>query len=148
VFESQQRVGLSDIVTGDESCFLQHYAHWQIWCILADEVPTRVTNTITAPQTMLTVFLSIDGGILINRLTPREKLNSGHFCKNIFEPCSEILHGGRDAGTPRLIVHLDNATFHRSAATEIAFNFANSDMLPSHHTARMSIRMTSFYPAI
>jgi hypothetical protein len=64
------------------------------------------------------------------------------------EPLSEILYGGRAAASPRPILHLDNATPYWSAATEIAFNFANSDMLPSHPTARVSVRATSFYSVI
>jgi hypothetical protein len=50
VLESQQRVGLRDIVTGDESWFLQHSDHRRIWWISANEVPTRVTHTITVPK--------------------------------------------------------------------------------------------------
>jgi hypothetical protein len=46
VLESQQRVGFNDIVAGHESWFFQYYHHQQIWCISADEVPTRVTQTI------------------------------------------------------------------------------------------------------
>jgi hypothetical protein len=80
---------------------------------------------------MLTVFLSIDGTILTNRLTPGEKFNSGYFCEKTAKPVSEILHGGRAAGSPRPIVHFHNATPHQSATTEIAFNFANSSMLSS-----------------
>jgi hypothetical protein len=81
VFESQQRIRFRDIVTGDESWFLQHYGHRQIWCISADEVPIRVARTIAAPKTGLTVFLRIDSAILSNWLTPGKKVNSGHFCE-------------------------------------------------------------------
>jgi hypothetical protein len=79
--ESQQRVGFRDIVTGDESGFLPHYDHRQIWCRSADEVPTRVTHTIAAPETMLTVFFSINSTILINWLTPGEKIQQRPFCE-------------------------------------------------------------------
>jgi hypothetical protein len=61
VLESQQTVGFRDIVTGDESWFLQRYHHRQIWCISVNEIPTRVTYTI--------------------ELTSGEKFNSGHFCE-------------------------------------------------------------------
>jgi hypothetical protein len=37
------------------------------------------------------------------------------------------------------MAHFDNAISHRSAATEPVFNFANSDMLSSHLTARISV---------
>jgi hypothetical protein len=147
VLESQQRVGFRDIVTNDESWFLQHYDHRQIWCIWADDVPTGVTHTIDAQKTMVTVLLSIDGAILINWLTPWGIFNSGYFCEKVLEPFSETLHGGRAAGSPRPIVHFDNTTPHQSAAIELTFNIANSDMLPSHPTARISIRVISFYSA-
>jgi hypothetical protein len=38
-------------------------------------------------------------------------------------------------------VHFDNTTPQVSAATEIAFNYANSDMLRSHPTARISVHV-------
>jgi hypothetical protein len=101
----------------------------------------------SGPKTMLTVFLSIDGAILINWLIPVEKFNSGCFCE-ILEPLSEVLRSARGAGSLKPIVHFENATPHRSAATEIAFNFANSHMLLSHPAARKSVRVTSFYSAI
>jgi hypothetical protein len=74
-------VGFRDIVTRAESWFLQHYGHRQIWCRSVDEIMTRVARTIAAPKPILTVFLSIDGAILINWLTPGEKFNSGWFCE-------------------------------------------------------------------
>jgi hypothetical protein len=148
VLESQQKVGLRDIVAGDESRFLQHSGHRQIWCISADEVPTRMTQTIAAQKTMLTVFLSIDGTILINWFTPGSKFNSGYFCEEILEPFSEILPGGRAAGFLRPIMYFDRITPNRSAATEITSNFANSDMLLSHPTARISVLVNPLYSLI
>jgi hypothetical protein len=66
VLENQQRISFRDIVTGDESWFLQHYDHCQIWCVSADEMPTRVTHTIAAPKSMFTVFLSVRGVVFTN----------------------------------------------------------------------------------
>jgi hypothetical protein len=97
---------------------------------------------------MLTVLSSIDGVILITWLTPREILNKGNFCEEILELLSEILLGGHAAGSPRPVVHFDNATPHRSAATKIAANFANFGMPPNQATARISVCVTSFYWAI
>jgi hypothetical protein len=94
------------------------------------------------------VFLTIDGAILISWLRPREKFNNGYFYEKILEPLSEVLHSRRAAGSPRPIIHLDKATLHRSATTEIVFNFADSDMFPSHPPARTSVRVASFYWAI
>jgi hypothetical protein len=110
VLESQQRVGFRDIVTGDESWFLQHSDYRQIWFISVDDIPTRVAHAIAAPKTILAVFLSIDGAILINCLTPGEKVNRDYFCKRLSEPLSEILHGGRAAEPIGPIVHFDNAS--------------------------------------
>jgi hypothetical protein len=45
-------------------------------------------------------------------------------------------------------MHFDDAKPHRSAVTEIAFNFANSDMFFSHSAARIPVHATSFYSAI
>jgi hypothetical protein len=81
VLESQQLVGFCDMVTDDESWLLQRYDHRRIRRISADEIRIRVTHTIAALKTILTVFLSIDGAIAINRLTPGEKFNTGHFCE-------------------------------------------------------------------
>jgi hypothetical protein len=148
VLESQQRVGFRDIVTGDESWFLQYYNHRKIWCISANEMPTRVRYMTAALNTILTVFWSIDGAILINRLTPGEKFDNHSFCEKIFELLSEILHDGRTAGSPRPIVHFDNVIPDRSAATKITFNFVNSDMPLSRPTVRRSVQVTSFYSVI
>jgi hypothetical protein len=81
MLESQQRVGFRDIVTGDESLFLHHCDHWQIWHTSGDEVPGRATHRMTAQKTILTLFLSVNGTILINSLTPGEKFNRGNFCE-------------------------------------------------------------------
>jgi hypothetical protein len=121
VFENQQRIGFHDIVTGDESWFLEHYDDRQTWCISADEVATRVMHAIAPKKTMLTVFLSINGAILINWPPLGQKLNSGYSCKKLVETLSEILHSGRAAGPPRPIVNFDNARPHRSAAAENYF---------------------------
>jgi hypothetical protein len=99
MLESQQTVGFRHVVTGDESWVLQHYNHRQIWCTSADEVPARVTLTTSAQKTMLTVLLSIDGAILINWLTAREKFNSGYFYEKTLELLFEVLHGGSAAGS-------------------------------------------------
>jgi hypothetical protein len=98
VLESQQRVGSCDIVIDEESWFLQHYDHRQILCISADDISTRVAQTATAQKIILTVFLSIDGAILINWLTPKEKFHSGGFCEKhssrLPRSCTEgALHG-------------------------------------------------------
>jgi hypothetical protein len=103
---------------------------------------------ITAQETMMTVFLCTNGAILINWLTPGEKFNSGYLCKKVLEELSETLYSGRAARSPRSIVHFNNATLHWPAAIEIAFHFANSDMLRSHPTAEISVRVTSFYSVI
>jgi hypothetical protein len=81
VLESHQRVSFRKTVTADESWFLQHYDHRQIWCISADDVPTRVTYTIATPKAILTAFLSIDGTISINWLTLGANVNSDCFCE-------------------------------------------------------------------
>jgi hypothetical protein len=46
------------------------------------------------------------------------------------------------------MVHFDHAIPHRSAATEITFGFANSDMLSSHSPALLSVHVDSSYSAI
>jgi hypothetical protein len=57
-----------------------------------------------------TVFLGINGVILINWLTPGEKFNSGYFYEKVLEQLSDILQGGCAARSPRPIMHFDNAT--------------------------------------
>jgi hypothetical protein len=53
VFQGQRKVGFRDIMTGDESWFLQHYNHSQTSCLSADEILTRATQTIADEKTML-----------------------------------------------------------------------------------------------
>jgi hypothetical protein len=68
LLEDQRIVEFSDIMTEDESRFLQHDDHERMWCLLADGVTTRVRPTISASKTMLTVFLRCRGAIFINYL--------------------------------------------------------------------------------
>jgi hypothetical protein len=121
LLESQRGVNFRDIVTEDESWFQQQYEHERIWCLSADEVPTRVRPTIGVRKTMLTVFLSVRGTVLINWLPPQAKFNSTYFCQNVLEPLAQMLHSGRNTHSGRPIVHFDNATPHRSARRENCF---------------------------
>jgi hypothetical protein len=61
VLENQRIIGFAHLVTGDESWFLRHYERECMWCLSADEVPTRVKPTIATPKTML---LSKSGNVL------------------------------------------------------------------------------------
>jgi hypothetical protein len=122
LLEEQRIVGFSDIVTGDESWFLQHYDHERMWCVSANKVPTRVRPTIAASKTMLTVFLSGRGTIFIDWLPSGGKFNSNYFCQHVLGPLAKILHSGQNAHFPRPIVHFDNATPLRSATTESFFD--------------------------
>jgi hypothetical protein len=108
-------------VTGDKSQFLQHYNHQQIWFVSAEEVLTKVASTMAAPKTMLTVFLSIHSAIFIDWLPPWEEFNSGYFCEKRPEPLFQVLLSGCGAGSPRSILHFDNAAPHRSAVIENCF---------------------------
>jgi hypothetical protein len=90
---------------------------------------------MATPKTMLAVVLRINGAILINWLTPREKFNSHYFCEKILEPLSEILHGGRAAESPRPMGYFDNATPRRPTAADIAFQlcrFRHAPQPPCH----------------
>jgi hypothetical protein len=132
--ESQRGVNFRDIVTGDESWFLQHDEHERIWCLSADEVPTRVRPTIGVRKTMPTVFFSVRGAVLINWLPPQAKFNSTYFCQNELEPLAHILHTGRNTHSGRSIVHFDNPTAPRSALSENCFEacgFRHASQPPS-----------------
>jgi hypothetical protein len=118
--EQQQKVDFLDIVTGDESWFLQPYNHQQIRCLSADEVLTRVARTIAALRTMLTVFGSIQGAYFIDWFPPGENATEDTSVK-ILEPLCQVLHSTRGSGLPRPTVHFDNAAPHRSTATEYCF---------------------------
>jgi hypothetical protein len=142
LLEDQRIVGFSDIVTEDESRFLQHYDHERMWYVSVVEVATRVRPTIAASKTMLTVFLSGRGDIFINWLPSRGKFNSNYFFQHVLGPLSQILHSGRNTHSARPIVHFDNATPHQSAATQSFFEVCrfrhapkspyNPDISPCH----------------
>jgi hypothetical protein len=68
LLEDQRIVKFADIVTGDESWFLEHDDHGGMWCVSADEVPPRLRRTTAASKTMLTVFLSRRVTIFVNWL--------------------------------------------------------------------------------
>jgi hypothetical protein len=119
--DDQHIVGFPDIVTGDESRFLQHYDHKRIWYVLADEVLTMVSPPIAASKTILTMFLSVRGAIFINRLYSASKFDGNSFYQSVLRPLAQILQSGRNTHSPKPIVHFDNATLHRSIATETFF---------------------------
>jgi hypothetical protein len=80
--------------------------------------------------------LSIHGAIFIDWLPPRERSNGGYFCENIPESLSQILHGGRNAGSPTSILHFDNAAPHQSAVIESYFQscqFRHAPQSPYSH---------------
>jgi hypothetical protein len=112
------------------------------------EVPTKVTHAIAVPKTMLRVFLGIDVAILVNWLTPGEKFNRGYFCEKYSNRFPRSCTAGalpRPQGRQCILIML---LLIDQLQLNIVFNFANSDVLPSHTTARISVRVTSFYSAI
>jgi hypothetical protein len=109
ILEQQQRVDFRDIVTSDESWFLQHYNHRKIRCPSVDEVWIRLARLMAASTAMLTVFLSIQGEIFPDRL------QRGKVQQRIF------LRKDTQAAFPRPIVHSDKAAPHRSAVTKECF---------------------------
>jgi hypothetical protein len=121
LLESQRGVNFRDIVTWDESWFLRHSEHERNWCLSADEIPTKVRPTIGVRKTMLTVFLSVRGAVLITWLPHQAKFNSTYFCQNLLQQLAHILHSGRNTHSGRPRVHFDNATPHRSARSENCF---------------------------
>jgi hypothetical protein len=145
VLEQQQMVGFRYFVTSDESWFLQHYNHRQIWCLSADEIPARVARKISGPKTMLTVFLSIHNVVFIDWVLPEEN------------------------STTDTSVQTDSSRFPRSCATgavqvpqdrwriltmpyfigwpslKILSRAANSDMLSKLPITPISVPVTSFY---
>jgi hypothetical protein len=80
----------------------------------ADEVPTKAADTMATQKTMLAVFLSVQSAIFINWLPLGARFNSRYFCQQMLEPLSQILHRERAAGSPRPIMHSDNAARHPS----------------------------------
>jgi hypothetical protein len=88
-------------------------------------------HTITAGKTMLTVFLNIDGVILINWFTPGKKIQQRPLLRKILGTLAEILQGGRAAQSPRPTVHFDNTISYRSAATEHYFQLCQFGHAPS-----------------
>jgi hypothetical protein len=77
-----------------------------------------VGHTITAQKNSADCVLKY-GRRHLNQLAHAQgKIQQLPLLRKILEPFSEILHGGRAAGSPRPIVHFDNAIPHRSAATE------------------------------
>jgi hypothetical protein len=84
-------------------------------------VPTRVSQTMATPRTMLTVFLGAKGVVFMAWLPTGERFNSGYFCVHVLQPLAEILHRHRGMHSARPIVHVDNATPHRAAGSEQCF---------------------------
>jgi hypothetical protein len=79
-------------MTRDESWFLQYYAHRPIWCLPGVEVPKRGGHHLATPKTMLTVFLGVDGVVLIDWLPAAGRFNNDYFCLHLVQLLAEVLH--------------------------------------------------------
>jgi hypothetical protein len=58
------------LVTGDENWFVLEYQHSAKWSVARDEVPTRMNETISTGEMMLTVIWGIDGLHVIDMIPP------------------------------------------------------------------------------
>jgi hypothetical protein len=61
---------------------------------------------------------------------------------------SQILYSGRGAGSPRPMVHFENAAPHRSVSLKIVSRVVNSDTLSNHLMALTSVPVASFCSVI
>jgi hypothetical protein len=80
-----------------------------------------VKPTIVTEKVMLTVFLSINGAVLINWLPYGGRFNTSYFCNEILRPLSETMWAGRREHAARPIIHMDNATPHKALMTTKCF---------------------------
>jgi hypothetical protein len=67
------------------------------------------------------MFLSVRGVVFINWLPSGGKFTSSYVCTEVLEPLAQILHHWAIIHSARPIVHFDNATPHRAAASESCF---------------------------
>ena len=105
-------------LTGDESWFF-FIEDFDIQWVAPGEKPfTRSKRIISSPKRMLTVFWSPLGFRIIEMLPKGTRFNSKYFINEILSKIAEIHNQENPNSRRRFVVHMDNATPHRSKETQ------------------------------
>jgi histone-lysine N-methyltransferase SETMAR len=122
--------GCDNVITGDETWVFHENAHDSVWAASSAEAGTRVSRTIGAKKSMVSVFWTIRGFLLVDVLPEGGRFNSDY--------ASELLHKleasiGESRPVPRLLgmfLHWDNARPHKSAFTTAVANKLRLGQIP------------------
>ena len=103
------------IVTGDESWFLYFYDHDRQWVLDNEEISERVEPSHFQKKTMITLFIGINGPVLMKPKPQNQKINSEYFVNEILIPLEQEVEAS-DALKKRkkFYIHYDNARAHTS----------------------------------
>jgi histone-lysine N-methyltransferase SETMAR len=105
------------VITEDESWVYHEYAHDSMWAVSAVDAGTRVAQTIASKKSMISVFWSIRGVILVEILPVGDRFNSS-YATRLLHRLDETVRKSRPAtGLNGFFLHWDNARPHKSALT-------------------------------
>lgn len=110
-----------DIITCDESWFFHEYPHSGMWASSREEAGTRPKQP-TNKKTMVVIFWSVRGPILIRHLEHGKRFDSAFACGLLIELADIIKARRPRTGTRGLILHWDNARPHISRETTETLN--------------------------
>lgn len=103
------------IITGDESWFCYYYNYKRKWVLDTDEIDQRIEQSNFQPKKMVTIFIGINGYVLIDCKPPDQKITSEYFINNVLKPLEEITDVNDVKKKKKLFyIHFDNASSHSS----------------------------------
>lgn len=107
------------IISGDESWFLYFYDHERQWVLDDDEICQRVESSHFQRKTMITLFIGINGVVLMKPKPQNQRINSEYFVNEILIPLEKEVNPS-DAVKKRkkFYIHFDNARAHTSQYTK------------------------------
>jgi hypothetical protein len=93
------------------------YQHSTKWSLAQDEVSTRVSQTISAKNVMLTAIWEIDDFHVIDMIESGRGFNTEYFLTHMLDPLlAKVFSEGRTSHAVQLSVHSDSCLVHSSNA--------------------------------
>ena len=119
------------LITGDESWIYWNNSHTKQWIHCGEPRPTTPNHLIADKKSMLTVFFSTRGFLLINLMPQGQKFNSKYMCNTILSNLKtnyEVVR--KNAKSKGTYLHMDNAKPHNSQMTKAFIQNLGMNRLP------------------
>ena len=123
--------GLNNVITGDETWIFHENPHDKRWAASSSEAGTRVTRTIGAKKSMVSVFWTIKGFLVVEALPEGMTFDSA-YASSLLHKLDQVVGESRPKRRLRgMFLHWDNARPHKSAFTTEAADRLKTDSTPA-----------------